>query len=510
MKKLKFNSFFRSIFILAMSLFLSFDITNAQNSATAGTPTSLIDGFTTTTSVKVKAGDTVVMWYQYAADTSFAGATDLPKRVLTKDTIIRDTFTVSKHLLPPTDTTGYTLWLRPMRIFVKAKDTGFVKPYQSVIVYPKPGVIKIYNFLITPTSYGCVVSFFGRAGSQYETVNLTYSYNYPTDTVWRTPTPKNGKFTGNTSFSQNITGILSNRKINFRVYKESSVDTFNTVVTFTTTPTSTKPVVAEGSGKSATADSAFIVVDGTSFNQPSKFVCINTANNDTLTKTIASTKTESLIYRFGNVTGNTKYTFKTYSTNSMGTSNVVYITITTPPALVQPKFNALTPDVRWDFDNHQFFIYAKVDGLTNSQNKAKRVDVLIYIDSLKKNTPTSFLVVNGLSAIQGPWTSGRINSDSGRFWYEFLVETEKGIYTSTLLGYNVGWAQVPKSTLSIRQIKMAVGSTECKLYDLSGKLISTSYNVDPKVNLFDSNLPHGILIAVPVDNFKPFRTFNHQ
>ena len=63
-----------------------------------------------------------------------------------------------KNQLPPTDTTGYTLWLRPTKIFVKAHDTGFQNLYQSVIVYPKPGIIKVYNFAITPTSYGGVVS----------------------------------------------------------------------------------------------------------------------------------------------------------------------------------------------------------------------------------------------------------------------------------------------------------------------------------------------------------------
>lgn len=482
MKKLTIFKRFRSIVILAMGLMLYLNNAKAQNSITVGAPTSLIDGFTITVSIKVTKGDTVVQGYDYASDTSFAGATGLPNRRVTRDTIIRDTFTVKKNQLPPTDTTGYTLWLRPTKIFVKAHDTGFLKPYQSVIVYPKPGIIKVYNFAITPTSYGGVVSFFGRAGSQYETVNLTYSYNYPTDTIWRTPNPKNGKFTGNTSFYQNITGILSNRKIKFRVYMQSSVDTFNTVVTFTTTPTSTKPVVAEGSGKSATADSAFLNVEATSFNLNSKFYVINTANNDTIVKNVTSPKMEILNYRIGKLTNNTKCTFKVYGINGMGISNVIYITITTQPKLVTPTFTALKPEIRW-YDG-QYSIIPKLDWTTNSGEKIKRIDMRVYTDSLKNNAPSVYKISDANAGLTGPLTGPRTNSDSGRFWYEFSIETTNNIYTSNLLGYNVGWALVPKSTLGVTELQKKINSIPCPIQDGN---IQLGLQEESELTIFDGS-----------------------
>ncbi len=514
MKKLNFNSIFRSIVILAMSL-LFFKNTNAQNSVTIGTPTSLINGFTIATSVKVTKGDSVVLNYYYAPDTSFAGEALLHKHVLTKDTLLRDTFTVKKNLLPPTDSTGYLLWLRAERIFIKSKDTAFIKPYQGVTVYPKPSIIKVYNLKITETSYGGVLSFFGRAGSPYEPVNIKYSYRYiinnVIDTIVRFPNSKTGQFTGNTGFSQTLKGIFSNRTIKFRIYMETTVDTFDTYITFTTTPTSTKPVVAEGSGKSATADSAFIVVDVTGFGEVTKVYAINPANKDTLTQSMISIKTETLTFRFGKLNPVTNYNIVVYATSPKGIGNKITISIATQPKLVTPTFTALTPEVRW-YDG-QYSIIPKLDWITNSGEKIKRIDVRIYHnDSLKMNAPTVHKISDANAGLTGPLNGPRIDSDSGRFHYEFSIETDKSIYTSNLLGYTVGWAQVPKSTLKVQIVKqIPIGEKDWMITNTLGQLVSEHYTKDLSVRLSDQNLPKGVIYASTIIDGKllQFNLFNY-
>ena len=82
-------------------------------------------------------------------------------------------------------------------------------------------------------------------------------------------------------------------------------------------------------------------------------------------------------------------------------------------------------------------------------------------------------------------------------------------FTSNLLGYNAKKSLVP-ITGNVNSQFLPTTPVECKLFDLSGKIISISYIVNPNINLFDSNLPYGILIAVPVENYRSFRTYNHN
>jgi hypothetical protein len=498
-----------SLSLLAVILFASsFKIANAQSSVTPGTPKSLIEGFTTVYSVIVKPGDTLKVWWEYSSDVIFSAPVALPSKTWTNDSSkVRDTFTVVKNSIPQPDSiVGYTHYIR-LAMELNGVTT-YVKPSLPVDVLPKPLKIKVQSFGITPLSGGCVVGFFGSTGSNFENAGVTFRFRYNSSDIWRKPNPDSVNLIGmSQSFSRTLTGMLSNKSITLWVKVKNTVSSWDTVVTFTTTPTSTKPVVAEAAGKSATSDSAFIKIEATSFNLSSKFYVINTTNNDTLIQTITSTKMETLTLRFGKVLPNTQYTFKVYGVNSMGTGNVVTITVTTQPKLATPTFTALKPDVRYDVAQGQYYILPKVDWVTNSGEKVKRIDVRIYTDSLYQSVPMVWKVSSEQSGLTGPLTGPRVDSDSGRFWYEYVVETTTEIFTSNLLGYDVKWAVVPKNTLGVSKMTLPNGPVQCKLYDMSGKLIHENWIVNPKVNLFSNELPIGVLISV-TDGFIPFRVYN--
>jgi hypothetical protein len=459
---------FHGLFLAVMSLFLSFNITNAQNSVSPGVPTSLINGFTIKTAIKVVKGDSVIYWYRYSADTTFGSSSDLIRKIITRDTVIYDTFTVSKDFLPPTDSTGYGMYIKAGKIFVKAKDTGFVKPSQYVIVYPTPFKVKIQNLKIDSLPGGCTVNFFGKSGSPYEKGTTTFKFRYnPTD-IWRKPNPDTVSFKGNMNVSRTITGMTSNKYIELWINTKNVLSSFDTIVKFHTTVSSNKPAVAEAAGKSATFDSAFIVFGATSFNRLSKFYCVNTSNNDTQFISIASNKMETLIFRFGNLSGNTKYSFKCWGNNDIGIGNTIIITVATQPKLVTPKFTALKPEVYWDYTNLTYYILPKIDWITNSNTKIKRIDVRVYDDSLYNSTPTVFKIGDANSALNGPFTGPQMNSDSGRFWYDFVIETTdpiNSIVYSSLIGYNVGWAYVPHNPAGITELQKTVNNIPCPIQD---------------------------------------------
>jgi len=503
------NPIFRAMFIAAMSLLFT-NQANAQTTITPATPGSLIEGFTTLYGIKVKAGDTAKVWWEYSADAAFSAPDTLVSKTWLKDSaFVRDTFTVTKDsIYPVTSIIGYTLYLR-LAMQINDGTISYGIPIQTVAVYPKPLNTKIQSFGITPLSGGGVVSFFGSTGSNYEIDTVTFRYRYGSTDIWRKPNPHSTTFVGmNQSFSRNLLGMLSNKSVDLWVKVKNSVSSWDTIVTFTTTPTSNKALVAEAAGKTATSDSVFLNIDATSFNLNSKFYVINTMNNDTIVKSVTSPKMETLNYEFGKLTGNTKYTFKCYGVNSVGTGNVINITITTQPKLVTPTFWGKTPYVRWDETNQTYYILPVLDWVTNSLDKIKRIDVRIYTDSLYQSVPQVHKMSDGQSGLTGPFTGPRTDSDSGRFWYEYVVETEKSIYTSNLFGYDVNWKLVPKQTTTgIIQAKLPSGPVQCKLYNMSGQLISESYTVDPKVNLFTQELPIGQLIAVP-NGYAPFRTYN--
>ncbi len=451
-------------------IFAFFKITNAngQNSVSPGVPTSLINGFTIKTSIKVVKGDTVIFWYRHAVDTSFASNSDLPRRIIIRDTVIYDTFTVSKNFLPPTDSTGYGLYIKAGKIFVKAKDTGFIKPNQYVIIYPTPFKVKIQNLKIDSLPGGCIVNFFGKSGSPYEKAHTTFKFRYSPTDIWRKPNPDTVSFKGKMNVSPTISGMLSNKYIELWINVKNVLSSFDTIVKFHTTVTSNKPVVAEAAGKSATFDSAFILIDATSFNLVSKFYCVNTLNNDTQVISRASNKMETLIFKFGRLTSNTKYPFKVWGNNTAGTGNIITITVTTQPKLVTPKFTALAPEVYWDYTNLTYYILPKIDWITNSSTRIKRTDVRVYTDSLYNSTPTIFKIGDANSALNGPFTGPRMNSDSGRFWYDFVIETTdpvNSIVYSSLIGYNVGWKYVPHNTTGITELQKMVNNMPCPLKD---------------------------------------------
>ncbi len=462
MKKLLKISTFRAIFLAAMSLFLYINNTNAQSSATPGTARSIINGYIVPTFIKVTKGDTVTYWYGYAPDTSFAGETIFQKKAFTRDTTVYDTFTVKKNGLPTTDTTGYDLITRLWRALANSKDTGFVKPYQIVTIYPVPLPIKIYNIKMDGLPNGGVLSFFGRSGSQYDTTYISYSYTYNGDTLVRKPNPSTSKFVGNVNVSQKLTGLFSSRqKVKLRISMKNSVDTFYAVLIFDTPASSNKPVADGAVVKSVSYDSVVVALNLTSFNTSTKGYCINTVNKDTLIKTILSPKTETLVFRIGKLIPNTGYTLVFYGTNIMGTGNKVSVMFTTPPKPVTPTFTALAPEVRWDYTNLVYYINPKMDGVTNSTERIKRIDLRIYTDSLYQSVPMVYKISDAQSGLTGPFNGPRIDSDSGRFWYEYVVETTNSIFTSNLLGYNVGWNYVPKiivPTLEITSVSIGSGS----------------------------------------------------
>lgn len=503
---------FRSLVLATMSLFFTIK-TNAQSSITPGSLGNWINGFTTIYDVKVVSGDTVRVWWEYSSDATFSAPDTLPSKTWTKDSSkVKDTFTVAKNNLPPVDSiTGYNLYLR-LAMKINGGTTIYGTPIQNIAVYPKPLKIKVSNFGITPLAGGGVLGLFGSAGSNYEQASVITRFRYSSSDVWRKPNPDSVNFVGmSQSFSRTLSGMLSNKTIILWVTVKNSVSNWDTVINFTTTPTSTKPVTAEAAGKIATSDSVFIKVEATSFNQSAKWFCINTVNNDTLIKSVMSPKMETIMFAFAVPSGNTKYTFLTYGVSTVGVGNKVTITITNPPKLVTPTFTAKTPDVRWNFDGQTYYILPKVDWITNSGDKINRIDVRIYTDSLFQSVPMVFKVSNAQAGLTGPITGERIDSDSGRFWYEFVFETEKGIYKSNLHGYDVNWKILPKGALSVFHTKVATEPVQCKLYNLSGQLISENYIVDPNINLFDSDLSLGILSAVPIDQtFKPFRVYNNQ
>lgn len=502
-----FTPIFRTLLMGAMSLL--FNNANAQTTITPGTPSSMIEGFTTVYKVTIKTGDTVKVWWEYSADAAFSAPDTLTSKTWTKDSaFVRDTFTVSKDSIYPVGSiTGYTLYLR-LAMQIQGWAITYGTPIQTVAVYPKPLNTKIQSFGITPLSGGGVVSFFGSTGSNYEIDTVTFRYRYGSTDIWRKPNPHSTTFVGmNQNFSRNLLGMLSNKSVDLWVKVNNSISSWDTIVTFTTTPSSNKALVAEAVGKVATSDSVFLNIDATSFNLNSKFYVINTVNNDTIVKSVTSPKIELLNYGF-KVLPNTTYTFKCYGVNSVGTGNVINITITTQPKLVTPTFWGKTPYVRWDETNQTYYVLPVIDWVTNSLDKIKRIDIRIYTDSLHQSVPMVHKMSDGQSGLTGPFTGPRIDSDSGRFWYEYVVETEKSIYTSSLFGYDVNWKLVPKQTTTgIKTAFLPNGPVQCKLYNMSGQLVSESYTVNPKVNLFTQELPKGQLIAV-AEGFTPFRIFN--
>lgn len=474
-KSLKTTKRGRGFLILSLAI-LIFNTTNAkaQTSITPAAPGSMIEGFTTLYGVKVKTGDTVRVWWEWASDATFSAPDTLPSKIWTKDSSkVRDTFTVAKHKLPPVDSvTGYTLYLR-LAMQINGGAISFGTPTQSVIIYPNPLKLKVSNLSITPLAGGGSISFFGSTGSNYEYASVTFRFRYGSTDIWRKPNPDSTGFTGmNQSFSRTLLGMLSNKKVDLQIKVNNKISSWDTVITFTTTPTSTKPVVSEAAGKVATSDSAFIKIEATSFGLSSKFYMINTLNNDTILKTITSNKMETLDYGFGNLTGNTIYVFKVYGVNGMGTGNTVNITIITQPKLVTPTFVAKVPNVRWDASAETYYILPKLDWVTNSGDKVKRIDVRIYTDSLKQSVPMMWKVSDEQSGLTGPFTGTRIDSDSGRFWYEYVVETEKSIYTSSLQGYDVNWKVTPKGTTGIKPISDLKETANVEVYDAAtGKLL---------------------------------------
>ena len=481
----------RAIMLSLLTAF--FNNTNAQTKITPANTSGIVNGFTTLYSITVQKGDTAVVYWEYSSDAVFSAPAALPSKIWTTDsTKVRDTFTVKKHNVPKPDSiTGDIQYVRLVMILKGVKTYG--TPSFMVTVIPEPLKIKVQSFSLTPLSGGCAVGFFSSTGSNFENASVTFRFRYGSADIWRKPAPDSTNVMGmNQSFSRTLAGMLSNKTVNLWIKVKNSVSQWDTIVTFTTTPTSTKPVVAEAVGKSATADSAFIKIEGTSFNLSSKFYVINTLNNDTLIQTITSPKMETLTYRFGKLTSNTKYTFKVYGVNSMGTGNIVNITITTQPKLVTPTFTALKPEVRYDATQGQYYILPKVDWITNSGDKIKRIDVRIYTDSLYQSVPMVWKIADAQSGLTGPFTGSRIDSDSGRFWYEYVVETEKDIYTSNLLGYTVGWKQVPKQTSGIKPISMIKESVVIQAYDVAGKFLG-NYEFS---NTNYSNLPKGQVLII--------------
>ncbi len=469
MKRLLKISTFRAIFLAAMSLIGSLKTTNAQTTITPGTPGNMIEAFNTIYGITVKKGDTVKVWWEYSADMAFSAPDTLPGRIFTKDSAkVRDTFTVSKnHLPPPKSITGYNMYIRPA---MKIKGDTVVRygyPIQMVTVYPKPLNVKIQNFKITPLSGGCIIEFFGHSGSNYEKVYPKYQFRYnhknKTD-IWRKPNPAIDSFIGmNYAYSRKLSGMFSNDTVDVWIKAPNSVSSWDTIVTFVTTPSSAKPVTVEASGKSGTTDSAFVKIEATSFGISSKFYCVNTLNGDTLTQTIASNKTEILTFRFGNLVDNTKYPFKSWGENTAGIGNNITVTITTQPKLTTPTFTALSPEILWDYSNLNYYMYPKIDWVTNSSSKIGRIDMRVYFsDSMYQTVPSIWKISDANASLNGPFTGPRIDIvDTGRYCYEFVIEAANKIYNSNLKCYTVNRNAVPKiivPTLEITSVSIGSGS----------------------------------------------------
>ena len=194
-----------------------------------------------------------------------------------------------------------------------------------------------------------------------------------------------------------------------------------------------------------------------------------------------------------------KYEITLWANNSLGMKSSEMRWFVTPEEPVGTMIKSLPPVIFSGGIKPMFKYTMPMD------SRFTQVDLKIWRNSGLTGAPIKSVVVVQNLTQSGEYEGGEILLPAGKYWGRYSVDDTKGIWPySDTFAFEVKWG------LGFENISSSNLPIQCKLYTINGQLISENYIVTPSVNLFDSWLPTGLLIAVPIETSAPFKVFNHQ
>lgn len=216
-------------------------------------------------------------------------------------------------------------------------------------------------------------------------------------------------------------------------------------------------------------------------------------------KNVKSDIQEMYKFTFSTVGYNVKYEVTLWAEDSLGKVHSEMRWLITPDMPVPTTIKSLPPII------YAGGIKAVFSYTMPNDNMFSSVNLKLWTNSSLSGAAKSIPVAKNLTQ-SGTFTGEEeIPLEKGKYYGYYTTDDIKGVWpTSDTFMFEV------KFTAGIQKLSLSTEPVECRLFDLSGKMISESYIVNPKINLFDPNLPNGIIIARPIGKFSPFKIFNHQ
>ncbi len=490
MKKLLKNSIFQCILIALMTCSFT---TNAQTTQKPDLDqlTPIIKGMVVKYTVHADYKDTVYNRIELSATAAFISPQVFYRRTNDTTRSYSDTARESQGLAPAP--AGY--YVRIWTVSKNRKDsivsiTDFVTTLEPV----QTPTLKVVQVL--PHQSGSYFSMNLFSGNQTEKLIVQYKYSY--DSIHWSPAGAARTFIGKiVSAQDSITGLFANLKIFVNISYSNSKGMDDTTFKFITTLMPTKPVI-EITQIIPGMDQVEIKGIVTTFNL--KTALTITCGTYSKTDTFQSLKAEPFSFVIKSLPTDTKVSGTIIAKSPKGSSPAMPWDSRTLQTPVQPTLTVNT-------------VYISSGGITidwswrtASDNLFTRVDAKIYTDSTEQNPAKSIEVSEQDKLNKQSGTSmSPVALDPGTYWVRLKGEVSKGTYPkSNLYMFTV------KFSAKTPVVKVApTGPIQCNLYDMSGKLLETNYTVDPKINIFDSNIAKGNLIAVPVRDFAPFRIYSN-
>ncbi len=493
MKKRLKTPIFRTLIWAAMS-FCSL----TANAQTTKTPilnkvTGIYDGIIVDWKGIVDASDTVDFEIEISATSGFGS----PKTYVWKSSITAtknnlDTITVSMGLPAPPK----THYVRIKVISTKRNDSLYSNvefgTSKKIPAQPKIKILSHYSGINTlyfnystdagsPTEEGVVTIFSRYGGGDWE------------------KDPRIRKYIGVANVQDSITDLYSNEKYEIWIFIENYVGDGDTSFFDSTSAEPQQPVVTP-----ILVNKSWNMIvykyAVTTFNQSTTITeswTGGTTGNKTVASGFKSYKMEYFLDTLKNLSPLTKYTITVKAVSGLGTGIWTFSETTNDMPV--------TPSVKI---NYAYAIsggmYFNWDWATVQNQKILNTYVKVYKDSLRKMPVEIRMLTEQLDQLAGNQTdtvrSAKITT--GNYWVSLTCETDSGFLVSNLEKVTVNFNLDAKPVS-----KVPIGPIQCKLYDMSGKLVSESYTVDPKVNLFTQDLPNGVLIAI-TKGYPAFRVYN--
>lgn len=358
--------------------------------------------------------DSTFVQFQFSADKAFTAPQTFDSFFVKRDSSVQQIFSSAKNGLAGPAT--YYVRLYWLDTSGSKRDSGWT---QKEVATSRDSIKELTYLasMVVPNANGAVVT--GNTFTGNDTATTTYTYSYNNSNFFALKKVTRIYYKG--MFKDSLSGLFSNTKVYVKVHMANSISSYDTAFNFFTAVQGAKPqfVVTD---TSSTSDSIYITFDLGSFGSATTMsVWIG---KDTVTKTIQSTKTESVKFGFGGLQPSTKYKVNASATNSYGTVALVSpITVTTKPKAKNPSIAIVLPTSTKGGDG----IITKYSWVSNSDNLIQRIDAKVYVDT----TDVAYTVAK----ISGPLTYAvgtTYNtvpmSDTGWYWIKLVASFNKAPY----------------------------------------------------------------------------------